>query len=177
MSGLDDEIDDLLDDDQINEINNMNKNELKNYLTEHNIVYCKNQKKSYFKNLVIKYNALHELRYNDLVDLITEQYSTKRKLLNFLSEQINDYVDNVNINNYYQSRTIKKLKQEIYKLQFSKYPKSKKSGKWYEALYRLLWRFQFNRNLSILISLQLFTCDDLIYCIIKDEELNTRNKK
>ena len=178
MSGLDDEIDDLVDEEKMNEINNMNKNELKNYLNEHNIVYCKNKKKSYFKNLVIKYCALKELEYDDLTDLISQKYPTKRKLHNFLSEQIIEHIDNRGLNGYYQSTTIKILKQKIYKTNFSKFPKSNKSGIWYESLYRLLYGLQFfSRNSRLFRLLNLINCDDLIYCIMKDEELNTRNKK
>ena len=88
MSRLDDEIDDLVDEELYNEINEMDKNQLIEWLEERNISKVKNKKINYYKNLVIKRCALDELRYSDLVEIIRQQYTTQRKLLNVLNKQI-----------------------------------------------------------------------------------------
>ena len=181
MSTLDDEIDDLLDEDEWNEFNGMNKQQLKDWLTENNIPFCKNKNKYYYKNIVIKYCALTKLEWDDLVEIMLQQYPTKRQLYNALNEEIIKRVDRsslINNDNFQALNTIKSLKRLIYQLGFSKYPKSKKSAKWYQILYEklVLWSHYQNHE-QILTRFFHHIKNDLVYCIIKEVELHTRKKK
>ena len=74
-----------LDDVEINEINNMSKDDLKTWLNDHGIIkgYCC-ANKPFLVNLVIKYSALLTFDYPSInvKDLIEELCPTRREILN-----------------------------------------------------------------------------------------------
>ena len=175
MSRLDDEIDDLVDEDLYNEINEMSKKELIEWLEQRNIAKVKNKSLNYYKNLVIKRCALDELQYDDLIEIIKQKYQTRRKLYNILNKQIIQFTDNNYNLNYDTEGTIKEIQKAINRMGFSNYSKKTKNKKWYQNLYTTIGFLNYNTIdgvLTILFNNYL----DIIAFIMREEEFNTRKK-